>query len=219
VTSGSAGQPAGPELFEVPDIANSTKGLVLLMLTCVACIEARAQDLGAALRTCSAIESERDRLDCFDALARDALHAGRVAPPSSLPPAGPAASVPAPPSAPAAAGAAAAPTAPPAPPIATQPTPRPEPPPVVSTADFGLEHRTSIHPSGETLSATLALVESSGYGQLRVTLDNGQVWEQVGSDRYQLKVGDAVIIERGRFNSFFLRKQSSDRKVRFTRLN
>ncbi len=202
----------------MPDIADSTKGLLLLVLACVACIEARAQDLAAALRTCSAIASEHDRLACFDTLARDALNPGRVAPSTGVTPDGPATSAPAPPSAPAAAAAPAAPTQP-APPIATQPTPRPEPPPVVSTADFGLEHRTSTHPSGETLSATLALVESGGYGQLRVTLDNGQVWEQVGTDRYQLKVGDAVVIERGRFNSFFLRKQSSDRKVRFTRLN
>ena len=217
MTSGSAGQLAGPELFEVPDIADSTKAS--------RAVDPRLRHVhrgpGPGSRSCVAHvqrdRSEHDRLDCFDTLARDTLNAGRVAPSPGVTPAGPATSVPAAPSAPAAAPAAA--TAQPAPPIAAQPTPRPEPPPVVSTADFGLEHRTSTHPSGETLSATLALVESGGYGQLRVTLDNGQVWEQVGSDRYQLKVGDAVVIERGRFNSFFLRKQSSDRKVRFTRLN
>ncbi len=177
MTSGSAGQPAGPELFEVPDIADSTKRLVLLLLACGTCIEAQAQDLQAALRTCVAIESERDRLDCFDALARGTSDAV---------------------------------------PVTRSPEPSPD---VAPTNDFGIEHRASSHPSGETLSATLAVVESGGYGQLRVTLDNGQVWEQVGSDRYQLKVGDQVVIERGRFNSFFLRKQSSDKKVRFTRLN
>lgn len=178
------------------------------MLACVTGIEAGAQDLAAALRVCSAIESAAERLACFDALARDTHNAAPVA-------ASPAPVVP---------------TAAPAPPVptvsttqtpsvATQPPPAPAPPPVVSTADFGIEHRTSTHPAGETLSATLAVVEDGGYGQLRVTLDNGQIWEQVGSDRYQLKVGDQVVIERGRFNSFFLRKHASDRKVRFTRLN
>jgi hypothetical protein len=43
------------------------------------------------------------------------------------------------------------------------------------------------------------------------------VWAQQGSERYQLDKGEQIVIERGTFNSFFLRKQSSSRKVRFTR--
>lgn len=176
----------------MPDIADSTQRFVLLLLACVACGAAHAQDLDAALRHCTTIASAPDRLACFDALARDTLNAG-------------------------AAFDTVVPTTPPS--IATHTTAPTAPAPAVAPLnDFGLEHRATTHPSGETLSATLAAVHRGGYGELRVTLDNGQVWEQVGTDRYQLKVGEQILIERGRFNSFFLRKQSSDRKVRFIRL-
>ncbi len=162
------------------------------MLACVACGPAHAEDLGPALRHCTTIASEPDRLACFDALARDTLNTGTAI--DAVVPATP-------------------------PPIATQTTAPAAPAPVVAPPnDFGLEHRATTHPSGEELSATLAAVQRGGYGELRVTLDNGQVWEQVGTDRYQLEVGEQIRIERGRFHSFFLRKRSSDRKVRFTRL-
>lgn len=57
------------------------------------------------------------------------------------------------------------------------------------------------------------------YQCLIITLDNGQQWRQVGSDRLRLTNNDTVVIERGMFNSFLLKKAGQNRSIRVKRTN
>lgn len=83
--------------------------------------------------------------------------------------------------------------------------------------DFGLEHKEITKDNDDELTATVTSVEEAPYGELIITLDNGQQWRQIGSDRMRLNTNDIVIIERGMFNSFLLKKQGKSRSIRVKR--
>jgi translation initiation factor IF-1 len=83
---------------------------------------------------------------------------------------------------------------------------------------FGKEHWESER-EGTTIEANVVAVEKSGYGKLVVTLDNGQVWRQVRSEKIRISEGDRVTIERGVLNSFSFQINDINRKIKFTRLN
>jgi len=154
--------------------------------------------LEASLLRCMSIAGQSERLACFESVTRG-LGGELPGAPAVEPAAGVRIPVPV-----------AAPPDPVAPAAVEAPA--------AATADFGQEHKPSERHLLESMTARVESVKRSGYGQLRVALDNGQVWGQVGTERYQLQVDDTVVIERASFNSFFLRKQGSTRKVRFTRL-
>ena len=106
-----------------------------------------------------------------------------------------------------------------APAAATTTAPAPEKAPEAGSAsDFGREHWESSRQTPDSIRASVASVERGGYGKLVVTLDNGQVWQQKGSEKFQLREGEAVVIERGALNSFFLSKADGTRRLRVSRL-
>jgi hypothetical protein len=172
-------------------------------------------DLERSLRECLAVDTAAERLACFEGLARSLPDARSL---SAEPTVAVDSSGVAEEPLPANDEAAASLPVEPADVTPSAQTEAPSPGSQAEQADFGREHKATVKRSGERMTATLVAVERAGYGQLRVTLDNGQVWEQVGTDRYTLASGERVVIERGTFNSFFLRRESSSRKVRFTRL-
>ena len=57
------------------------------------------------------------------------------------------------------------------------------------------------------------------HGELLLTLDNGQVWQQKAGDRaMRIKVGDAVTIRRASLGSFLLTSQTANGSMRVTRV-
>ena len=57
----------------------------------------------------------------------------------------------------------------------------------------------------EQLTAKVAELSTLPHGELQLTLDNGQVWQQKPGDRsMRVKVGDEVTIKRGSLGSFLL---------------
>jgi hypothetical protein len=62
-------------------------------------------------------------------------------------------------------------------------------------------------------------VKEAPYGELIISLNNGQQWRQIGSDSLRIDQDDTVIIERGMFNSFLLKKAGQNRSIRVKRTN
>lgn len=60
-------------------------------------------------------------------------------------------------------------------------------------------------PAPKRATATVTALEKRARGELLVSLDNGQVWEQKSVDRYfPLEVGDSVVILAGALGSYRL---------------
>ncbi|MFY8275290.1 hypothetical protein AAEU32_14290 [Pseudoalteromonas sp. SSDWG2] len=83
--------------------------------------------------------------------------------------------------------------------------------------DFGLEHKQIEENSADELVAKVTKVKEAPYGELIITLDNGQVWRQQGAESFILKSGDTVVISRAMFNSFLLKKQGLNKSIRVKR--
>ncbi|MEI8651407.1 hypothetical protein P4S57_00865 [Pseudoalteromonas sp. Hal273] len=96
--------------------------------------------------------------------------------------------------------------------VATTPTE------VKKTADeFGLEYKKSQTEKDAEIKAMVASVEEAAYGELIISLDNGQQWRQIGSDSMRLKKNDTIVISRGVFNSFLLKIDGENRSIRVKR--
>ena len=89
--------------------------------------------------------------------------------------------------------------------------------PAAKADDFGLEHKEITKDKDENITASVSSVRKAPYGELIITLDNDQQWRQIGSDSLKLKESDTVVISRGVFNSFLLRKDGQNRSIRVKR--
>ncbi len=69
------------------------------------------------------------------------------------------------------------------------------------------------------IEAIVTDVRRSSAKKLTVTLDNGQIWRQLGSQRLPLKSGDAVIVRKASLSSYLMEKQSGSRSIRVKRTN
>ncbi|WMS90936.1 hypothetical protein [Pseudoalteromonas sp. HL-AS1] len=85
------------------------------------------------------------------------------------------------------------------------------------TDDFGLEHKESQIEKETEIKAMATSVKEAAYGELIISLDNGQQWRQIGSDSMRLKENDSVVISRGVFNSFLLKVDGKNRSIRVKR--
>ena len=88
-------------------------------------------------------------------------------------------------------------------------------------SSFGVERmpKTSDEPEEtKEIKATIAGVSIQSHGHVTVTLDNGQVWEQLGSvsDLHQPRKGDPVSIRKASFGSYLMynEKRGSSRVQR-----
>lgn len=86
-----------------------------------------------------------------------------------------------------------------------------------SNDDFGLEHKKTEQESEQDLTAEVVKVEQAPYGELILTLENKQTWRQIGTDRFRVSKGDTIVISRGMFNSFLLKKDGSSKTIRVKR--
>jgi hypothetical protein len=174
------------------------------LLAALGCSPALADTL-EAVRACTPLASDRERLACYDAavgrVPTDVAAQREIAPATPVataPVAGtpPAAPVPAPT---ASAGITAAAAA----------TTKAEP-----VEDFGLSEQARREREGVvTTTSITARIESVGQttdGRQAVTLDNDQMWVQLeASTRVRLRTGDEVTIRRAALGSFILTKPNS----------
>ena len=88
----------------------------------------------------------------------------------------------------------------------------------VANTEFGLEHK-SIAKEGDSqeLVSVLSAVKKAPRGELILTLDNGQVWRQLGTDSFRVKTGQTVVISRGMLNSFLLKIEGKNKSIRVKR--
>jgi hypothetical protein len=83
---------------------------------------------------------------------------------------------------------------------------------------FGLAHKPAANSKLNKIVAIITNVSKDPYGKLIISLDNEHVWKQSDGDRFHLKAGEQVYVEEGALNSFFLSKESVNRRIRVKRL-
>lgn len=88
---------------------------------------------------------------------------------------------------------------------------------IVAKEDFGLIKKADVEEISK-LYFTVASIDKDAYDALRITLDNGQVWKQKGSQRFKLKKDQKVFIERGALGSFLLGSDDRNSTIRVKRL-
>ncbi len=69
-----------------------------------------------------------------------------------------------------------------------------------------------------SLTVTISALKKLMRGSWVITFNNGQKWQQKGSERIKLKVGELVILKKGLLTSVFLHKQNSNRSIKIKRL-
>jgi len=88
-------------------------------------------------------------------------------------------------------------------------------------ASFGREHKLAATEKAiNELEFTIKSAKLNLRKKWRLVFENGQVWYASESNTaIKLKSGDKVIIRRGAFNSFSLKKKGAKRKVRIKRMS
>ncbi|MGP8229051.1 MAG: hypothetical protein ACLQUM_06805 [Steroidobacteraceae bacterium] len=181
--------------------------MVCSMLLTGAAAPLHAQSLADQLKQCAAQADDAQRLNCYDRIARPPAPAtaGAAAPrsaPATIPPTAAVPSAPAPIPAPGEAAPAAAPNS--------------------NAAAFGISNGPLAAKrqtqSLKSISAVVATVTTRPRGELVVTLDNGQVWQQLMAvDYFPLEPGDTVEISSGALGSYVL-SAPSKRSTKVTRI-
>jgi hypothetical protein len=82
----------------------------------------------------------------------------------------------------------------------------------IIAAATGVEDISEI--SGRVVAAT-----EDPYGRITVKLDNSQKWKQVRADRFDVDVGDEVVVRKAMLNSFALQLKSGGRKTKVRRVD
>jgi hypothetical protein len=85
-------------------------------------------------------------------------------------------------------------------------------------AIFGQENKQRTENLIEQIQATIIEIKKAPRGELIITLDNGQVWRQTDNTRLKLRKDQVVIIKRGAFGSFFIRKENTNKRIRAKRV-
>ena len=205
----------------------------------IASTGALALDIHAELNACRLLQSDAERLACYDAIGTSTIEpvVGSIAEAAPVPGAASApeptpveksvaAPVPTPPVAEPVPSAAPvpAPTAPVAAPAA-------EPVPVVQEAPtpeetFGKSASETYREQQEAfgkeeireLAATVVKLRRLGNYKVEITLDNGQKWHQITSSYLKLKVGDNIVIKRAALDSYKLVKVGNNRPMKVRRV-
>lgn len=156
----------------------------------------------AGLR-CAQIKDSLERLVCYDQ-----AFGGAASVPQSLPAPAPAPATPAP--APVAQAAPAAPAA-----VAAAPA---APAPAAAADSFGsdqvrrTEKQRQADAGPTSLSAQVASLREYRQRMWLITLDNGQVWQQMDIDSlFQVGVGDTIQIEKGKLGGYRMARTSNGR--------
>ncbi|ATC99941.1 MULTISPECIES: type VI secretion system-associated protein TagO [Pseudoalteromonas] len=82
--------------------------------------------------------------------------------------------------------------------------------------NFGLEHK-KLDKETDEITSVVVSVKKKPHGELMVTLENGHVWHQTGTEYFSVKEGETVIISRGLFNSFTMKVEGRNRGIKVKR--
>lgn len=84
---------------------------------------------------------------------------------------------------------------------------------------FGAERKYVEEEQVNELKFVIKSITKGPRGKIKATFENGQVWQQKDSDKYaNFSTGDKVIIKRGVFDAFYMRKIDSNRTIRVKRI-
>jgi hypothetical protein len=150
-----------------------------------------------AARQCTQLKDSLQRLVCYDKALMEGPAAPATAPVTRAAPASPARSVaPAP-----------APAAP-----AVVATPAPVAAPALGDESVKTRKQRSIPEEPTSLEAKVTEAREIRQATYRLTLDNGQVWQQMDmSSIFQVAAGDTVRIEKGALGGFRMARVSNGR--------
>lgn len=85
--------------------------------------------------------------------------------------------------------------------------------------EFGLEKsKQAAAKKLDEIRATVTELSKNTQGQHTFTLSNGQVWKQKNSERFTANEGDEVVIIRGIFDSFRMKKAGTNRQIQVKRI-
>ena len=92
--------------------------------------------------------------------------------------------------------------------------------PASTEDEFGAKHLNKEKQEAVTqVSYVIKSIDKTIRGLYRFTFENGQKWEQQDNDvKTRFKVGETVIIKRGVFDAFYLKRPSSNRTIRVKRI-
>jgi hypothetical protein len=152
-------------------------------------------------RQCAQVKDSLQRLVCYDRVFLTGEAVAPAAPPAAV-----------------------APRAVPVPaPVANAPAPVPAPAAAPSLGEERVQRKAKEKPAEPaSLEATVTALKETRPAVFRLTLDNGQVWQQMDmSSVFQVDVGDTVRIEKGTMGGYRLTRSSRGRSgwVRVTRLD
>ena len=83
--------------------------------------------------------------------------------------------------------------------------------------NFGLDKVIEPKDKVEKITSVISAIQKTPYGKLIVTLESGQVWRQTNNTTLRLKRGQEVYVEEGALGSYFLGKESSNKRIRVKR--
>ena len=165
-------------------------GQVLIIVAAMTYAGVTAGGQDSEMERCARLTSDAERLACFDALTKQRPEP-ETAPAAPQPDPTPA---PAPAPAPAAEAAVPAAEAPPAPQSAPS-AQAAQPAPQRNASVVELRERPKEY------TATVVALRERPYGQMVVTLDNGEVWSELSASRsFLVEVGDTITMKSGRFS-------------------
>ncbi|MFQ3235886.1 MAG: hypothetical protein ACI9C4_001449 [Paraglaciecola sp.] len=85
-------------------------------------------------------------------------------------------------------------------------------------AAFGLTNKPAQNSKLDKVVAIVTDVSKGPYGKLIISLNNQHVWKQSDGNSFRLKTGEKIYLEEGAMSSFFLSKESVNKRIRVKRI-
>ena len=161
------------------------------MLGGILCTQTPGVAAQSSLTDCAAIEEAQARLSCYDSVSENAKSLPVLRIPRS-----------------------------------TQPRSTTEITPTDSSStssavqdQFGLELKQSKNTNRgpDVRNYRVVAAKHNDFTGWTIEFDKGGTWKQVGTDDYNIKVGEVYTVRRASFNSYFLSNSNNNRKIKITR--
>ena len=69
------------------------------------------------------------------------------------------------------------------------------------------------------ISGLVVAAAEDPYGRITVELDNGQRWQQTRTDRFDVDVGEEVVVHKAALSSYTLQRKSGGRQTKVRRVD